>query len=133
MLFYLTPFLVVLAELFIFCYYGNQLTSKVYGGEYNLLDILYYICSKGNEVLLCIGDTNWNEFPMDCQKCVGLMMLRMQQPIILTGCGIFPCDYPTFVEVSVFIRDYITMALTYLDRIVGSTYGRIGCGSVSEH
>lgn len=60
--------------------------------------VLYLL--QAFELLTSIYDSNWYEYPIECQQYVGIMMVRMQQPIVLTGYEVVRCNLPTFIAVS---------------------------------
>lgn len=80
-LMYIVPCLAVVWELFLFCYYGSKLSAK----SFELLDALY--------------ESMWYEYPIEYQRYVMVMMMRMQRPLVLTGYDVVLCTLPTFTTV----------------------------------
>lgn len=80
-LMYIVPCMAVVLELFLFCYYGNKLSTK----SFELLDTLY--------------QSMWYEYPIKYQRYVIVMMVRMQRPLVLTGYNVVLCTLPTFTAV----------------------------------
>lgn len=68
--------------LFIFCYYGNMVTS-----ECQLVSISAY-------------DTLWYLYPIELQKYIIPIMQRSQQPFYFTGFKITVCSLQSFTNVS---------------------------------
>lgn len=78
---YIVPCAAMVMELFLYCYYGNKLTTK----SFELLDSVY--------------QSTWYEYPIRYQRYVQLMMVRMQRPMVLTGYDVVLCNLPTFTTV----------------------------------
>lgn len=56
-------------------------------------------CLQSFEVLDAVYLSGWYEYPVRYQRYVGLIMARMQRPIVLTGYDMVYCNLPTFTMV----------------------------------
>ncbi|XP_031634995.1 odorant receptor 94a-like [Contarinia nasturtii] len=82
---------VVLMWLFIYCYFGDELTNR--------FDVIQ------NKVYLC----NWYLFPLNLQKCIPMIIFSMHKPIHLQGFGSSSCTRDTFKKIVNAGFSYFTM------------------------
>lgn len=78
----LVTLLVIIANIFIYCYFGQNVTTKFS----EVADIFY--------------ELHWYDYPMTEQKYVIMMLTRAQRPFYFSGYFISSCSLPTFKLVS---------------------------------
>lgn len=76
-----TTLALITAWAFLFCYFGERLTSHFQ----SLSDEIY--------------DCNWHEFPIELKKCLISMLTIAQKPIYLRGFAQFRCSHEIFASV----------------------------------
>lgn len=68
--------------------------------------ILFLLCYVGTEVsskVTCVANSaynmDWYNFPLKLQTFVLLIMIRGQEPFYLSGCGLMSCTLNNFLQV----------------------------------
>lgn len=88
--------IVVVANLFLYCYYGKLATESFH------------------QIADCLYEANWINFSIDQQKCVTFMLMHAQIPLYYHGFGIAVLNLETFSGVRLIV-DLILMIMIFID------------------
>ncbi|XP_055299416.1 odorant receptor 4-like [Sitodiplosis mosellana] len=73
----------ILAILFIYCYFGNELSAKA------------------SEVSMTVYNAEWYHYPLTLQKLTPLIIQRAQCPVIIDGFKLFSCTLENYAKIGV--------------------------------
>lgn len=111
--FFIGPTVVILSQLFLYCYFGQRITDQVRYFLYpehipSIAEIYYNFQSC--RLSESIYQLNWYNYPIKFQKYFQLMMLRSQNSKYFSGFGFVYCSLRKFMDVTCLM---ITIALNF--------------------
>lgn len=99
LVFFIGPTVVILCQLFLYCYYGQRVTDQV--GTFNRLNCYLNTLTifQSNQLAESVYQLKWYNYPIQLQRYLQLIMLRSQNSSYFSGFGFVYCSLESFADV----------------------------------